>query len=349
MRQGSIFLIIVKKLLFVVLYLFFLTSIKASSLSIQNGLFFLNNKPFEMYGIRTASATQSEQLTEHLISQLDDYVSIGLNTISIYLQGSSGGYSDPFIDGGNKLEKNHKRRLFKIIEECDKRSMVVIVGIFYQRVFQEQNTHIRKINSEEAVINGVKTTTHLLKPFNNVIINIANEQKSKLYASFKAFDFNDPYNIIKLCKIVKETDKNRIVGGGGYHDASNVTFGKSNFVDVLLFDTFPKDVAQQHTSGWHYNYFVENGVKGKPIVNVELFGGWTKIAMPQGVFSDSVKTIYLQEIIDAKKIPGLYVHFHSNPWCQPDPKGVDKVRYDLAGKGTKDDPGIRWWFEKIEN
>lgn len=337
-----------KKLFNVAACILVIFEMHAGSLSIKEGLIYLNEKPFNMYGIRTASATQSDKLTEHLVAQLDDYISVGLNSIAIYIQGSSGGFSDPFDETGTKLDKDHKKRLLRIIEECDKRSMVVIVGIFYQRVFMEKNSFLRNINSKEAVITSVRTITKILKPFENVIINIANEQNSKGYSKFEPFDFNDPFNIIGLCKIVKETDNNRIVGGGGYHDESNVIIGKSEFVDVLLFDTYSKDIEQKHTSGWHYDYFVENGVVEKPIVNVELFGGWTRIAMPPGVFSDSVKLIYLQEIYDAKKIPGLYVYFHSNPWCQPPPDGEYSARYDLAGNGSKENPGIRWWFQKIK-
>ena len=44
----------------------------------------------------------------------------------------------------------------------------------------------------------------------------------------------------------------------------------------------------------------------------------------------------------AASLPHLSVFFHNNPWCQKEP-----MRYDLAGSGTRDDPGIRWFFEFV--
>src|SRR5690554_522805 len=102
-------------------------------ISLKGHFFYMNDKPFDMWGIRVASASQSEALTDHLIAQLDDYLSYGVNTIDVFIQGSSGGFSDPFLKNGKKIEKDHLRRLKRIIEACDDRGMVVIVGIFYQR------------------------------------------------------------------------------------------------------------------------------------------------------------------------------------------------------------------------
>ncbi len=322
---------------------------QAKTLTIKGERFFLDNKPFEMLGLRTASATQSDQITEHLIAQLDDYVSVGLNTINVYIQGSSGGFSDPFNADGTKLDDAHKARLIKIINECDKISMVVVVGIFYQRVFQSQNNHIRNLADKQAIFNAVTTVTEMLKPFDNVIINIANEQSSFRYKDFKKFDIRNPENIIELCKHVKEIDSDRLAGGGGYNDEYNIIIGKSDFVNVLMFDTEAVDVNNGRSSGWHYDHFRENGVLNKPLVNVETFGAWTKAAMPPGVFNDRLKSIHLQEIDDMKAKPGLYVHLHSNPWCQGPSIGDYRIHYELGGDGSEENPGIRWWFEYAQS
>ena len=81
----------------------------------------------------------------------------------------------------------------------------------------------------------------------------------------------------------------------------------------------------------------------KPIVNVELFGGWSD-RFPRGVFPPEARHAYEEEVERAAARPGLSVFFHSNPWCQtPDLP----MRYDLGGQGTADDPGIRWYFEQV--
>ena len=58
-----------------------------------------------MWGVRVASATQRNNYTNSLISNLYDYKAAGINTISVFLQGSSGGYIDPFENGGLEIEK----------------------------------------------------------------------------------------------------------------------------------------------------------------------------------------------------------------------------------------------------
>lgn len=319
----------------------------ANTLSIEGNQFHLNGKPFKMWGIRVASASQGDSLTDRLIANLDEYKASGINTISVFAQGSSGAYSDAFLNNGLNIDSGHLHRIEKIIKACDERSMVVIVGIFYQRVIANMNQS-RKIHTRESILNATRTITLSLIGYKNIIINIANEQNSFYYREFKEFDFNNPENIILLCEEVKKTDSTRIVGGGGYKDSTNVVIGKSEYVDVLLFDTDEKDVAIGHTSGWHYDYFRIMGVPDKPIVNVEIFGAWSGQFMPQGVYTDEGKKTHEQEIIDAKIRQGLYVHFHSNPWCQG---GAYKMmnRFDLGGLGTLTDPGIRWFFSKIHD
>lgn len=319
--------------------------IYAQELTIKGHSFFLDEKPFDMWGVRVASASQNTLYTKNLIKNLDDYKAKGINTISVFLQGSSGGFSEPFYNGGKEIEKDDWKRIEKIIKECAKRDMVVIVGIFYQRTVKEPQ--ISHLQTEVEIRNAVRTVAQKLKPFKNVIINIANEQNSNYYKSFKAFNFNNPENIISLCKEVKYVNPNCIVGGGGYHDSLNVIIGKLDHVYVLLFDTFSKDVEDGQDSGWHYDYFKSEGVPDKPIVNVELFGAWTGKFMPQGVYTKEGKEIHFAEIEAAKTRPGLYVHLHSNTWFQ----GVGQElqnRYDLGGDGTKENPGVRWYFNKIK-
>jgi hypothetical protein len=319
----------------------FFTSLSAQVLEVDGEAFLLDGKPFDMWGVRVASASQNEAYKEDLISSLDDYKASGINSISVFLQGSSGGFSDPFGAGGSTIDQAHFERMVRIIDECANRDMVVIAGIFYQRTMKDPE--ICNLRSEEDIRNAVRLITEKLKPYRNVIINIANEQNSHQYRSYQAFAFNDPENIISLCQEVKNIDPARIVGGGGYHDSLNVVIGKSKHVDVLLFDTFSEDVENGHHSGWHYDFFKTAGVPAKPIVNVELFGGWTQKFTPQGVYSPEGKAVHYTEIKAAKKRAGLYVHFHSNPWFQGVAQGFNN-RYDLGGEGTPDNPGVRWYF-----
>ena len=91
---------------------------------------------------------------------------------------------------------------------------------------------------------------------------------------------------------------------------------------------------------------MNGGVTNKPIVNVEFAGAWTRNPV-KGVFSDSKKQQYFKAVDAAATILGLSMFFFANTWSQEDP-----IRYDLAGNGTSDSPGIHWYFdytaEKLE-
>jgi hypothetical protein len=182
------------------------------------------------------------------------------------------------------------------------------------------------------------------------------------YAAGMIYNFNDTDEVIDLCNIVHEIDPHRIVGAGGYDDTSNITIGKADSVDVLLFDTFSRDIENGQGSGWHYDYFRSNGVLGKPIVNVEMFGGWTK-TVPQGVYIDGLtgpenendtprtnyRKIHFDEVDQAIERPGLSVFFHSNNWFQGRSLSIPDIdnRFDLGGVGTCEEPGVRWYFEYV--
>lgn len=319
-------------------------SLCGQGISMNGFAFSMDGKPFDMWGVRLASASQSEHNTSAIINALDEYQEVGINTISIYLQGSSGGYSDPFGPGGRTIDASHWERLDRLIRACRSRGMVVIVGIFYQRTLASKE--LRHLQSGKDVRRATRLVAKKLIPYDNVILNIANEQNSKLYRGFESYDFNSSENVIDLCKIAKQEDPNRLVGAGGYNDSLNVVIGRSPHVDLLLFDTYSEDIESGQSSGWHYDYYRDQGVLGKPLVNVEIFGGWTKQFLPQGVYTEQGKLIHLAEIEAAKEREGLYVHFHSNPWFQAKDQGLEN-QFHLGGRGTTSDPGVRWYFEQL--
>ncbi|QDV35695.1 DUF6807 domain-containing protein [Tautonia plasticadhaerens] len=301
------------------------------TLTIEGDRFLLDGRPFSMWGIRTASGTQDDAQCDHLVAQLDDYKAHGVNTVAVYYMGCRGGNYDPFSPDGTAIDPGHQERMERIIRACAEREMVVVVGLFYQHA-------PFGLRDAGAVREAVRTATEALEPFGNIIINIANEQNSGGWSDTAAvFDFRDPERIIELCRLVHEVDPGRIVGGGGYDHEKNIVIGGSPEVDALLFDTAGPDPD----SGALYDRFVAAGVEGKPIVNVELFGGWTG-QFERGIFPEEVRRAYLREVEAAATQPGLSVFFHNNVWCQQEP-----MRYDLAGSGTEDDPGIRWYFEAV--
>ena len=304
------------------------------AIAVGGRTFTLDGKPFDMWGIRTASASQRSELTDHLLAQLDEYRAHGVNTVDVFYMGSSGAYCDPFSPDGTTIARSHQERMERIISACDQRGMVVVVGIFYQRSDAPQ------LRSWDASKRAVRAVTEALQRFGNVIINVANEQNHPTYAGLPWGRVLEPDQVLALCRIVKEADPKRLVGAGGYDHKNNEILGRSPRTDVLLFDT-----AGGESSVELFRRFRAAGVE-KPMVNVEMFGGWTNQFLPQGVFPERVKRAYRDEVDGVSKTEGLYLHFHNTPWCQPFTLG-NKTRYDPGGDGTAQDPGIRWYFEHV--
>jgi len=295
----------------------------------------LDGDPVDVWGIRTSSATASDEQCQHLVDQLDEYADHGVNAVTVFYQGCMGANYDPFAPDGSELDAAHRRRMERIVEACAERDMLVVAGIFYQNA-------PFGLEDAEAVREAVRRVAEHLRPYGNVVVNIANEHTSHHWAECDAFDFRDPDRILELCRVVDEVDPDRLVGGGGYHPETCAVIGRDPACDVLMFDT-GRETLTNFDSGEFHDRLVRAGVTDTPIVNVELFGGWTG-EFPRGVFPTEARTAYEAEVGRAAARDGLSVFFHSNTWCQ---SPHHPMRYDLGGQGTPDDPGIRWYFERV--
>jgi Cellulase (glycosyl hydrolase family 5) len=307
-------------------------SAATNTVTVSGGRVMVNGKATELKGIRVASAAIDATLTAQLIGQLDTYKSYGVNAVTVNYMGSAVSAKDPFSADGKTIDSGVGGRMKQIVAAADARGMVVVVAIFYQGAKL-------KLANTAAVREAVKTVARELKPYGNVIINIANEQNSSGYADTAAiYDFRVPEQVLQLCDLYRTVDPARVVGAGGYLDASNKTIGADPRSAILLFN----QTSLTKNSGTLFDAYVAAGVKNKPMLNVEIFGGaaTSKSSSPRGNFPDTLKAQFRKELDVASARPGLGVFFHSNPWTQTAP-----VRYDLGGAGTAADPGIRWWFE----
>ena len=283
---------------FLFLSVFMLPGKTQHVLSIEGSAFFMDGKPFNMWGIRVASATEDGQSLAHLSAQLDDYSKYGVNTLA------------------------------------------VVIGIFYQRVPEDRI----RLQDWEASVNAVRTVAEWLKKrnFRNVILNIANEQNSSYYRDKPWSRVGNPDDILYLCRTAKEANPGLIVGAGGYNLEKNIVIGNSPDTDVLLFDTS----IPEEPSIYHFRKYQESGIR-KPMVNVEMFGAWTK-KFADGVFIGNPSIRYYYEEVDSvSSTNGLYTVVFAQDWVQG--KSTGKVnRYELGGAGTPEDPGIRWYFEYVK-
>jgi hypothetical protein len=147
------------------------TTTTTKTLRVVGDAFTLDGQPFDMWGVRTASATQDQAQTDHLIAQLDAYKAHGVNTVTVFYMGSRGAYYNPWTRDGGSIDAGHQGRMEQIIKPANARGMVVVAGLFYQHApFSFDNA--------DAVRRAARTAAAKLKPYRNVIINIANEQNS---------------------------------------------------------------------------------------------------------------------------------------------------------------------------
>lgn len=310
-----------------------------NKISIEGDQIYMDGKAFEMWGIRVASATEDQFATDHLIKQLDDYKKYGVNSVAVFFMGSRGGSYDPFSADGKSIDTDHCDRMEKIISACNDRGMAVITGIFYQRI-DSGKIHIRDWDAAKNAVRSAASWLNSL-PYKNIILNIANEQNSTAYNVVPWKKVIEPESIKELCHIAKETAPDLIVGAGGYDIEKNKLIATSGAIDILLFDTS----KPEENSEFHYNIYKAAGVK-VPMVNVEMFGGWTK-KFVDGVFSNEPDIKYYYNEADAvARIDGLYTFFFASDWSQSRSSGKAN-RYDLAGTGCPEDPGIRWFFEYV--
>jgi sugar phosphate isomerase/epimerase len=154
-----------------------------------------------------------------------------VNAVTVCLVGCSGSNSDPVSPDGTEIAGDHLRRMRRIIEACAERDMVVVVGIFYQHA-------PFGLEDSSAVRAAVRRVTEHLRPYGNVVLNVANEHTSYGWDdTADVFDFRDPDRVVELCEVVHEADADRLVGGGGYHPETCAVIGRSAAADVVTFDT----------------------------------------------------------------------------------------------------------------
>jgi CubicO group peptidase (beta-lactamase class C family) len=114
-----------------------------------------------------------EASTDRFLAHLPDYAAHGVGAITTCLQGGMPGYegavNSAFAADGS-LRMPYLARVGRVIEACDRRGLVVILGCFYQR--QDQ-----MLATEDSVRRAVNNTARWIgrRGFRNVVLEIANE------------------------------------------------------------------------------------------------------------------------------------------------------------------------------
>jgi CubicO group peptidase (beta-lactamase class C family) len=114
-----------------------------------------------------------EANTDRFLAKVPDYAAHGVRAFTLCLQGGFPGYegavNSAFAPDGT-LRAAYLRRVRRVIETCDRRGVVVILGCYYQR--QDQ-----LLTDERAVKAGLVNVACWVKEsgFTNVVLEVANE------------------------------------------------------------------------------------------------------------------------------------------------------------------------------
>lgn len=136
---------------------------------------FLGGHPIDLWGLRCGNALYSQTVTERHVRALDTLTAHGINALAVYLQGSHGGWPDAEaglngFERNGRLKRDVAQRLEWLIRECDRRGMVVCVGVFSPRKDQA-------LEGEAAVQRALQETAGFLQQrgLRNVFVDLMHE------------------------------------------------------------------------------------------------------------------------------------------------------------------------------
>ena len=180
------------------------TPVKASRyvFSVKENKVYLNEKQFKVIGLRCSNALVSDVDVAELIDNLDVFKSYGVNTVSVFFMGSRFGDVKGYRPDAS-LDPVYAKRMARIIEEADRRGMVVLVGCLYwsNSRAKEGLGHWKQEHADKAVAN----TARWLKEhnFRNVFIDPDNEGMASKATG---------WSIKKMIDAAHEIDPSFVVG-----------------------------------------------------------------------------------------------------------------------------------------
>jgi len=229
----------------------------------------------------------SDENTGHFVSKIPEYNSYGVHAFTLNLQGGFPGYegavNSAFRPDGS-LRKDYLGRIKRVIEECDKRGMVVILGIFYQR--QDQILH-----DEQAVKRAVVNAVNWVKEssFTNVIIEIANEYD---HGGFDHDIIKTAEGEVELIRLVKKNMPGLLVSASGLgHGRMNDLIAKeADFILIHFNGTKVEDIPGRIGALKKYN---------KPIVcNEDDKVGGVAVAALQASIENGCSWGFMHKILN---------------------------------------------------
>ena len=272
----------------------------------------LNNTTFLTIGLRCSNALISDETTNDLIEHLDLYQSYGINTISVFFMGSRFGDVKGYNEDGS-LNADYARRMARIIEACNNREMVVLVGCLYWGTSKAKWESWTQKEADAAVANTVKWLSE--NDYRNVFVDPDNEGMAH-----RAKDFD----IESMIDAGKKADPSIVVGFNARGKAPENANLALHFADKT---------------------------EGKPYIQSEgtppeYWGAYSKEAdlynyINIGIYTPGKKQKQLMHT--DKHLQNGMGYIFASTWLQCIPPNCN-----TGGDGSPCDPGILWWLQHVK-
>ncbi|MFW6277601.1 MAG: hypothetical protein ACOC1J_02930 [Prolixibacteraceae bacterium] len=273
---------------------------------------YLNDEEFLVVGLRCSNALISDKTASDLINHLDLYKSYGVNTVSVFFMGSRFGDVRGYNADGS-INPEYATRMAKIIEACDDRNMVVLVGCLYWGTSKGKWEHWTQKEANAAMTNTVKWLSE--NDYRNVFVDPDNEGMAH---RAKGFD------IEQMIAAGKNTDSKITIG------YNNHSYPPSNADLALHFAKKPTYIHYIESEGTMSDYWGAYS-KEKGVYNYINIGIYT-----EGKKKEQLKNT------DEHLQNGMGYIFAST-WLQCIPPNNEP-----GGDGSHCNPGILWWLEHVK-
>jgi len=272
----------------------------------------LDGRPFLVVGIRVSNALVSDAASRELIDHMDVFGSYGINTFSVFFQGSRFGDVRGYNSDAS-LDPVYAARMGRIIRAAGARGMVVLVGCLYHGNSRGKWEDWGQNEANLAIANTVRWLAK--KGLRNVFIDVNNEHMA-------------PFDDGKLIAAGKSVDSRYVIATSGKFTPPNA--------DLSLHHGRP-DIPGKY-------YMESEGTAGK------YWGAYSKRKglydyINIGVYTKELKKAHVERT--RKFLNRGQGFIAASTWLQCPPPGGPNHR--PGGMGTREDPGILWWLQEIKS
>lgn len=295
--------------------------------SVKDEKTYLNDREIIIKGVRLSNALISDKSVDELIAHLDTFANYGLNSFSVYFQGSRFGDIKGYREDAS-LDPVYTERMSRIIEAADKKGFVVLVGCLYWSTSKARWESWTQKEANLAVANTVKWLKE--NNYRNVFIDVDNEGMA-----MKSMNF-DPASMVAAGKEIDDTYVIATNFRGDPPPEADIAIHHSNRKEGIPYAE--TEGSAPGVTGGYWGYYSK---QGKEWNNGPDLYQYINI----GVYTEDMKRAQIDAAF--RHFDNSEGYMMASTWLQCIPP--EGPNYKPGGYGSKEDPGIRWWLEAIRD